>query len=570
MLASMLFALVVMTVFEWMQHTIRPGITIIESRLYTILFVVAIVGLVAYYIKQRENSFIAERNRAQRVLRENEVRFHKLISHIPGVVFQFRRRPDGTYSVPFTTEGIYEIFGCRPEQVFECYDPIGNVVLPEDYQSLIESFELSAANLSLRQKEFRIKLPGQPIKWLLSHSTPELEEDGGILWHGHVADITKYRMAGEERSKLQKLESLGILAGGIAHDFNNILTAIMAQASMASMTSRDDQQRGSLDAIVKATERATGLTQQLLAFARGGIPCTKTTSVAQVIRESAEFIIGKGSKSVCELELSDDLWLADIDASQIGQVIQNLVLNANQAMPDGGKIRILAKNAVDPEAVQVRGDYIHISVIDKGIGIPDKYIERIFEPYFTTKGERAGSGLGLSVVYRIIEKHHGKIIVNSKEGKGTTFCIYLPALGPDAQPVPERVEKSIVSRPCKILAMDDDRAMQEVLTEALAMLGHKVTVASHGVEAIEIYQSTAFSGEPFDLVILDLTIPGGMGGEETLKRLLEINPELIAIISSGYSDRIPTGFKASLPKPYTIKSLSRVIGEAMASASEKN
>lgn len=562
-LVSTCFALVVMGLFEWMQQVIHPNISLTESRIYTTLFVGAIVALVSYYIKQRENSFIAERNRAQRVLRENEVRFQKLISHIPGVVFQFRRKPDGTYCVPFTTEGIYEIFGCRPEHVRDDYDPISSVVLEEDRAGLIESFELSAANLSMRQHEFRIKLPGQPPKWLLSHSTPEREEDGSILWHGHVADITKYRMAGEERMKLQRLESLGILAGGLAHDFNNFLTAIMANASIASTVSRDERLRAAHDAIVTAAQRATGVTQQLLAFARGGIPCTKKTQVADVIREAAEFILGKGSKSTCELQIADDLWFAEVDASQIQRVIYNLVINANQAMPDGGTIRIVAKNVTNPPSISTQGDYIHISVIDRGIGIPEQHLERIFEPYFTTKGEGAGSGLGLSAVFRIIEKHHGKIVVNSKLGKGTTFCIFIPALGPDAPPLEEKKEEKVVVRPYKILVMDDEPMLQEVLSNALDMLGHKVTVTKGGDEAIEAYRETAFHGDAFDLAILDLTIPGGMGGEETLKKLLEINPNFRAIVSSGYSDRIPEGFRAALPKPYTIKGLTAAIAQAM-------
>lgn len=557
------FALVLMTVFEWMQQVVHPDITILESRVYTIIFVTTLVGLVSYYIKQRENSFVAERNRAQRVLSENEIRFKKLVSHIPGVVFLFKRNTDGSYCVPYTTDGIFEIFGCYPEDVREHYGPISSVVFEEDLQGLLESFELSAANLSMRQHEFRVKLPGQPVKWLLSHSTPERAEDGSIIWHGHVADITKYRMAGEERVKLQKLESLGILAGGIAHDFNNILTAIMTNASMASATSRDDHQRASLNAIVKATARATGLTQQLLAFARGGIPCVKTMEVSQIIRESAEFILGKGSKSVCDLDLSEDLWHAEVDPLQIAQVIQNLVINANQAMPDGGTIRIVAKNVTDPVAINAFGDYIQISVIDNGVGIPEKFLERIYEPYFTTKGEGAGSGLGLSVVYRIIEKHHGRILVHSKLGKGSTFCIFLPSIGPRVACLEVKPQESLCIGPCKILAMDDDLMLQESLAEVLSLLGHEVTMTSNGQEAIEAYRATAFTGARFDLVILDLTIPGGMGGEETLRRLLEIDPDLIAIISSGYSDRIPTGFKAALPKPYSLKQITKVINEAM-------
>ncbi len=553
--------MIVMAVFEFSQRAIHPDITYTESRIYTIFFVGAIVGLVAYYIKQRENSFIAEKNRAQRTLRENEVRFQKLVSHVPGAVYQFRRDPSGKYSVPFATEGLTELFGCSPEEVRDSYDPIAAIVVPDDLPGLLESFELSAASLSMRQHEFRVKIPGQPMKWLLSHSTPECIEDGSVLWHGHVADITKYRLAGEERMRLQKLESLGVLAGGIAHDFNNILTAIMANASMANLTARDEVQNDSLSAIVKASERAAGLTQQLLAFARGGIPSTQVASIADVIKDSAEFILGKSSKSVCEMDIADDLWLVDIDGSQIAQVIQNLVLNADQAMPDGGKIKILARNVTNPPSISEKGDFVHISVIDKGIGIPKESFDSIFEPYFTTKG--AGSGLGLSVVFRIIEKHKGRIVVSSKQGKGSTFCIFLPADHSKSKPVPTIDDDASVSKTYKILAMDDDLMMQEVLNEALSMLGHRVTMTGNGDEAIDAYRTTAFTGEPFDLVILDLTIPGGMGGEETLRRLLEINPDLVAIISSGYADRIPTGFKAALPKPYNLKTLSGVIRAAM-------
>jgi CheY-like chemotaxis protein len=337
----------------------------------------------------------------------------------------------------------------------------------------------------------------------------------------------------------------------------------MANASIASTVSRDDRLRGAHDAIVTAAQRASGVTQQLLAFARGGIPATKTTQVATVIREAAGFILGGGSKSACQLEIAEDLWLAEVDASQIERVIYNLVINANQSMPDGGTIRIIAKNVTNPTSISARGDFIHISVIDKGIGIPEKHLERIFEPYFTTKGEGAGSGLGLSAVFRIVEKHNGKIVVNSKLGKGTTFCIFLPALGPDAPPLEEKKEEPVIVHPYKILVMDDEPTLREVLKDALELLGHKVTVTKDGNEAVEAYRETAFHGEVFDLAILDLTIPGGMGGEETLRKLLEINPNFNAIVSSGYSDSVPKGFKAALPKPYTIKGITTVIAQVM-------
>lgn len=351
-------------------------------------------------------------------------------------------------------------------------------------------------------------------------------------------NVTEQRKTAKELLKVKKLESVGVLAGGIAHDFNNILTAIIGNIELAGMTI-DSTNKGYplLQKVEEAALRARDLTQQLLTFSKGGDPVKKTTSIDKVIIESANFVL-HGSSVSCQFNIPDYLWLVDIDSGQISQVIQNLVINAKHAMPDGGEIKINCANIADiksePTIYLPNEAYIKITVLDNGCGITEKYLEKIFDPYFTTKQE--GSGLGLAITHSIITKHGGHIEVQSVIGKGTTFTLYLPVS--DKQIIHDQTKElhkteTVESR---ILVMDDDKNVQDIAKQMLVRLGHEVLLAGDGKEAIAIFIEHYNSEKPIDVIIMDLTISGGMGGKDAIQEVLKIDPDAKIVVSSGYSN----------------------------------
>ncbi len=384
-----------------------------------------------------------------------------------------------------------------------------------------------------------------------------------------VRDISERRKTEEELRKVERLESLGVLAGGIAHDFNNLLTGILGNLSLAQMGKGEDFE-AILEEAKHASIQAKNLTQQLLTFSKGGEPIKGPVNIEDIIRESAEFSL-HGSNVSCEYHFANDLWKAKADKGQISQVIDNIVINANQAMPEGGKIRIKAENTTLDEKKSLpipEGKYIKITFQDKGIGIPEEYLQKIFDPYFSTKQE--GSGLGLTTVYSVIQKHGGYITVESEMEKGTTFFIYLPAI---EEKISKEEEKKGAKRTTwgegKILIMDDEKIVRRAVGGMLSRLGYLVEFAGNGEEALVKYKAAKNKGDPFDAVILDLTVPGGMGGKKTIEKLLQINPDVKAIVSSGYStDPIMAnyekhGFKAVVAKPFDLKELDNTIKKVL-------
>lgn len=383
---------------------------------------------------------------------------------------------------------------------------------------------------------------------------------------GIIRDITENKKMEEERLRSSKLESLGVLAGGIAHDFNNLLTGIIGNASLARMLCNpEDKAYKRLTELEDASLRAKDLTQQLLTFAKGGVPIKKTTSIASLLRDSATFAM-RGSNITCDFSISEDLSPVEVDEGQITQVIHNLIINAEQAMPEGGAIKVSAGNiSVSPSTgLPVQdGEYVKITVSDTGTGIPRENLIRIFDPYFTTKEE--GSGLGLATVYSIIKNHGGYVTAESEPGAGTTFYIYLPA-SLHKEIAPEKaVEEGPIHGKGRILVMDDEEIVRAVAEAILTELGYEVEFALDGASTIEAYKFAKKSGNPFDAVILDLTIPGGMGGKDTIKKLLEVDPAVKAIVSSGYSsdpimsDFTKYGFSAVIAKPYKVAELSMIV-----------
>jgi len=383
-------------------------------------------------------------------------------------------------------------------------------------------------------------------------------------------DVEVERRLEEELLKSVKLESLGVLAGGIAHDFNNILTTVIGYLSLAKMdASEGTKLHAHLVEVEDAAERAASLTNQLLAFAKGGAPVRTTASVSELITDSATFAT-RGSMARCRFALDDDLWPAEVDVGQMSPVIQNLVLNADQAMPGGGTIEITADNAeVGDEAglPLAPGKYIRIAVADTGIGIPPQHLPRIFDPYFTTKP--AGSGLGLATAFAVVRNHDGYITVTSEEGRGTTFHVYLPAAERLGELSADAVDQEPICGSGRILVLDDQESILHLAEEMLRRLGYEADVATDGEAALLKYRAALGTDRPYRAVIMDLTVPGRMGGSEAVRELLEMDPAARAIVSSGYSedpvmaDYGRYGFCGVVTKPYEISELSRVLHAAI-------
>ncbi|NLB18361.1 MAG: PAS domain S-box protein [Syntrophomonadaceae bacterium] len=382
-------------------------------------------------------------------------------------------------------------------------------------------------------------------------------------------DITDRIRIEEELLNASKLESLGVLAGGIAHDFNNLLTVILGNITLARMNLDDlEMAEEFLSRSEKASIQTKGLTQQLLTFARRGAPLKKSISLIELLRDTVNFSLS-GSNVKRELNISENLCLVDADEGQIAQVINNLIINALQAMPQGGIVQINATNEYLAESSRIplpTGKYVKIAVHDEGLGIPENIYQKIFDPFFTTKS--TGSGLGLATSYSIIKNHGGYIGIESSGITGTTFVVYLPVSTHSYvnYAVPQVNSPNGKGR---ILVMDDEAKIREVVSEMLHRLGYDVTLSANGVEAIQLYTESIKDELKYDAVVLDLTIPGGMGGKETIQKLLTIDPHIKAIVCSGYStnpiiaEYSRWGFKGFVTKPFGIDNLSQVLDKVL-------
>ncbi len=388
-----------------------------------------------------------------------------------------------------------------------------------------------------------------------------------------IDDVTKQVTMEQELFKVEKLKSIGLLAGGLAHDFNNYLAAILGNIDLALLDNQiHEKTRRLLTKAEKASICARDLTGQLLTFAKGGEPKKTLTDMAEVVREAASLAV-LGNRFPYRFSIPANLWPAEVDRGQIGQVIQNIVVNATQALSEGEVIDIACANVVSEDEKHLNrlpaGPYIRITVTDKGPGIPAEILTRIFDPYFSTKSE--GHGLGLAICYSIVIKHNGIITVESSPGVGTTFSVYLPARpGEIAATALNGEIEANKQRPLRIMVMDDEPMVREVVGAMLDLLGHQVTFARDGLEAIEKYKSALELGAPLDIILMDMVIPGGMGGVEAAREIHGIHPEAKVIVSSGYStDPVLAkfkdyGFAAAIGKPYQIKELARIINEVEA------
>ena len=506
-----------------------------------------------------------ERRQAEQALRESESKYRQLFDNAPSAIYEidFVRM-----KITSVNEVACNFVGYTKDE-FAQLDPL-TLITEESRALFMDRMERMSRGESVSSiEEFEVIAKNGKRIWGL-FNIKFIYKDGKPVGANVVVHDNTYRKRTEEELlKSKKIESLGVLAGGIAHDFNNILATLRGNLSLAMMDmGPDDPLRAILDKAEQATERATGLTTQLLTFSKGGAPIKTISSMEEIIRESVTFVL-TGSKCRCDFHLPKDLWSAEVDAGQINQVIQNLIINACQAMPEGGVITIQAENATveDSDGLPFPcGKYVRIDVRDRGCGIPKEYLKSIFDPYFTTKEQ--GTGLGLSIVNSIVRQHRGYIEARSEIGEGTEFRIFFPA-SPKHTPASAKTSDETHYGHGRILVMDDEEHIRNLLNEMLTRLGYEPHLTKDGTEAVSLYEQGLLNDERFDAVILDLTVPGAWGGKEAMELLRIMDPDVRAIVASGYfNDPILAnykdyGFCEMIVKPFNVQQVSLAVVNAL-------
>ncbi len=437
--------------------------------------------------------------------------------------------------------------------------------------------EVMTKGRSIQGEESRVTTKNGEKKIISWYSVALIQRDRKAIGCLHVGiDITEKKRLEKEVLKNKTMEALSFFAGGIAHDFNNILTGILGNVSLLKHTESLVKVRERLDLLEKGVYKASSLVSQLLSFSQKGVPVKEVTSLETLLRESIEFVL-TGSSIKCELDIETPLWEVEVNPVQISQIIQNIVINAIQASEGiSKKIQVSAKNVCFDSKKTVGdktispGRYVEISVIDQGVGIHPKNLKRIFDPFFTTK--ETGHGLGLAICYSIIKSHQGEIVVESELGRGTKFRIFIPALleGKSLSNKKSQESKKDYVFSGRVLVLEDDEMIGEISKELLKSLGFEdVVVVREGLAAVKEYKDAKGKGQGFKLVIVDLTIAGGMGGKDSMNEILKIDPQAIGIVSSGYiTDPVMVnyekyGFKGVLKKPYTFGEMKKVISSVL-------
>ncbi|AOS43740.1 Blue-light-activated protein [Lacunisphaera limnophila] len=513
---------------------------------------------------------ITEKLAAERALRESETRYRELFEQAVGGIY--RSTPEGQFLT--VNPALARMFGfVRAEEMIawaEQHAAQSLYVKPGRRDEFRTAFG-PAGQLNDFESEVLVR-DGRTI-WISEDAREVRDASGRLLYYeGFVADITARLQLEAEMGRASKLEAVGILAGGIAHDFNNILTVVLGNVTLAEAdTEADSAISARLADARRATLRARDLTLQLLTFAKGGEPLKAAVELPELLRESAAFAL-HGAKARADFKIAPGLWPVNADKGQLGQVVQNLVINAVQAMPGGGLVVLTADNAEvggDDAGVLplAPGRYVRLSVADNGVGIAREHLAKIFDPYFTTKTQ--GSGLGLATVYSIIRKHGGYIHAESEPGQGTVFRCWLPAGGTPAAGAGPAEPEPPAPRRARVLFMDDEEPIRSMATIFMDRLGFECETAADGAEALRKYREAREAGRAYDAVVMDLTVPGGMGGREAMEHLRRLDPEVRVIVSSGYS-RDPVmanhrahGFKAVLPKPYGLAELGKSMNEVL-------
>ena len=518
---------------------------------------------------------ITARKNAEDALRVSEEMFRSTVNDLlVGVIVHA-----ADSSIILSNQQAHRILGLSRDQLQGkmAIDPAWNFVHEDMSVVKIEDYPISQvidSNERLVDHILGIKKPDcEDITWVTFNAVPVFTSDN-VLNRVIInfMDITERKRAEKELLKARKLESIGILAGGIAHDFNNLLMAIIGNISLArTLSDSPEEVEESLRDMEIASQRAQKLTQQLLTFSKGGAPVKESANILEIIKETAIFSL-RGSNISCNYDFPDNLWQVEVDKGQFSQVVQNLVINADQAMSDGGTIDVkgenisISNNDANYKAT-LQGDYVKISIKDCGTGIPEENLEKIFDRYFSTK--QHGNGLGLATTYSIIKNHGGHIAVESQTGIGTTFTLYLPRSSKNNIAASESEQNTAISGHGRILIMDDEATIRKIVGRMLTNIGYQVAYAKDGAEAIEKYARDMQSDLPYDAIIMDLTIPGGMGGKEAIQKLLEIDPKIKAFVSSGYSgdpvmaNHKKYGFTGVISKPYLIEELSQKLQNAL-------
>ncbi|MDQ6654641.1 MAG: response regulator [Verrucomicrobiota bacterium] len=513
-------------------------------------------------VAERQIRELAERNHARAALQDSAQTMTNILENTTDGFFAV----DAEWRFTYLNPEAEVLLGRRRDEllgaeIWEALPDLRNSVFEANYRFVMEdktplSFEASDA---------------EGKRWFEVHA---YAGGGGISVF--FRDITERKRVEEERLTTSKLESLGTLAGGIAHDLNNILTVISGNIGLAQIEAPGDS--GSLLAFLskagQAAQHAAHLSSQLLTFSKGGAPLKKVVSLTQLLEQAAEFSL-YGSNLRAHLEMAPNLWRAEIDAAQIEQVVNALMINAREAMPHGGVVQIAAENVEVDRNSSVAlpgGRYVKVTISDRGDGVPEELATRIFDPYFTTKP--AASGLGLAISYSIVKKHGGLLQLEKTSPDGSAFTFYLRATEATSTPAEKNPASGHGHRfgQKRVLVMDDESAIRELTSQLLGTLGDEVTAVPDGLEAVRTYERALSRGENFQAVILDATVRGGLGGVATIERLRGMDPDVNAIICSGYSDEaalsefLAYGFRGALPKPFTRSELADALQKTLGAA----
>jgi len=518
---------------------------------------------------------IEERIRVEEAVRESERRYREMAELLPETIFEC----DETGKLTFVNGQYYAKFGYSPEE-FDRGLNIFQMLIPDDRERAQDAVRQILTGVRRSGAEYTgLRKNGEAFP-ILVNSSP-LEYQGHYIgMRGFAIDISEHKRMAAERLKVQKLESIGILAGGIAHDFNNLLAAILGYIDLVRLNLPPEQKNDQdLERARNACLQASELTKRLITFSKGGEPLCQEISLVGLIKGTCDQTL-RDSSVQYRMTFVERLWPVFADIGQLKQVVHHLVLNAREAMPDGGRIVISAENVVVDERTDLplkRGAYVKWSMRDSGQGISRENLTRIFDPYFTTKdrGSEKGMGLGLAICYSVVKRHNGLILATSEPGVGSTFSVYLPAVV-SAGIIPERFDFAQQESPVavavsagRILLMDDEELIRDLMCAMLGAFGYHVEMAKNGDEAVDLYRKALAAGQPFAATILDLEIPGGLGGEFAIRQLLELDSGIKAIVASGYSndpilkDYQRYGFKGAIAKPFTMEDLGKILEEVI-------
>jgi len=483
---------------------------------------------------------------------------------------------DQEQQVRYISEACGEISGYTPEEFRLRPELFNEIVHPEDRALWLKHLSEEPEERLHRTLEFRIIAKNGQVRWISHRCRKVWDRHNHLLGRrGSNLDITEEKHLRQEANRAQQLASLGVLAGGIAHDFNNLLGVILGNLSLAQHSCRVPSIRGEdpqeLADAMHATLRARDLAGQLLTFAKGGAPRTGAVRMDRLLKETAVLVLS-GTGIQCRVEAPPDIWPAQVDNGQIGQVLHNLLLNARQAMSEGGRVDIRCANLTLTEAMSgglPAGSYLQVTLADNGPGIPSEVLPRIFEPYYTTK--TGGNGLGLATSHAIVQRHGGSLTVISPPGQGAVFTLLLPASETEPPAVAESAEAgdSLPMGRGRLLVMDDEKMLRQLARSMLNRLGYEVETAASGEEGLRLYRRARAEGRDFTMILADLTVPGGMGGRDMARLILAENPLACLIVCSGYAnndvmaDHRRHGFRAALRKPYQMAELAETLSMAL-------